>query len=89
MATVGPSDSGCLQLCLLFFGCSAEGSEHFAMCVVKVFLIDLTEMTASTLSCSPCFFLSPSGSFGHILFPLWFEFQISVLEICHGKNGNF
>lgn len=85
-----PSDDGCLQPCLLFFGRNAEeGSEHFAMCVVKVFLIDLTEMTVSTLSCSPYFFLSLSGSFGHILFPLWFEFQTSVLEICHGKNQGF
>lgn len=53
VATVEPSDSGCLQPCLLFFGHNAEGSEHFAVCVVKVFLIDLTETTEYTFSCSP------------------------------------
>lgn len=31
VASVEPSDDGCLQPCLLFFGHNAEVSEHFAV----------------------------------------------------------
>lgn len=37
----------------------------------------------------PCLILSPSRSFGHIVFPLWFEFQMSVFRNVVWEKNQF
>ena len=74
------------------FGREAKGSACVAQstlsCVYSV-LNRLKRGDGIHSQLHPCLILSLSGSFGHILFPLWFECQMSVFRNMAWEKNQF